>query len=124
MSEAEKIAFLRARGVEIDIPGERVLPVAPPPGAPEFEFVSMPADVNVAVSTERTAAVAAGDGLKQLLAPRFADDAAMDEEVVARETAARIKTMLSSGNDAMTVVQDAATASAMQRAAAGGACEA
>ena len=122
-SSSDAIAYLRERGVEIDIPGERRPPPAALPGAPEFEFVCIPADAHAGVSTERATAVS-GDGLKALLAPRFADTAAMDEETVARETAAPLKGMLTSGTDPATAFKDGASAAAMQRAAAGGACEA
>ena len=127
MSSAESIAYLRARGVEVDLPGERKVPHATLPGAPEFEFVFLPADAHAAVSTERAVAVA-GDGLKALLAPRFATDESMDAETVAREAAATVKSMLTcGGKDPATgdpSIVASSSAARMQQAAAGGACEA
>ena len=91
-SSADSIAYLRERGVEIDLPEERAAgkkPQATIPGAPPFAFVHIPADSNTPVaSLEATPAV--GDVLKSLLAPCFASDEAMDPEVVMRETSARV----------------------------------
>lgn len=124
LSAAESIAFLRARGVEVDLPEERGAARAgkdaAAPAGPSFTFVCIPADTNVPVSVESAASSAGTDVLKRLLRSRFADDAAMDEATVTRETAARMQNMLHSGSAAL----KAPNAAAMAAQAAGGACEA
>jgi hypothetical protein len=126
-TEEDKIAYLRARGVEVDLAEERGKPrPAPPavsPGAGTFVFVRIPADESQAVSTER-AAVGESDILKTLLAPRFASDAAMDAATVARETAGRLKNMVASGGAAGADLLKSPSADTMSAMAAGGACEA
>ena len=95
-SEADSIAYLRARGVEVDLAEERNVPKAPPvpiASAAPFSFVRIPADAHAAVSLER-AEVADADVLQRLLAPRFASDGALDDAVVARETAPRLNQMI------------------------------
>ncbi|KAG8462298.1 hypothetical protein KFE25_012118 [Diacronema lutheri] len=123
-TQEERIAFLRARGVEVELPGERRAGAhAPAPAAgPAFTFVCIPADTTVPVSVETAASATGSDVLPALLRPRFADDAAMDEATVARETAARMKGMLHSGGAASAL--KAPSAAAMAAQAAGGACEA
>ena len=46
VSEAERIDFLRSRGVEVDLAEERGKPkAAPSTSGPPFSFVYIPADV-------------------------------------------------------------------------------
>lgn len=125
LSASESIAWLRARGVEVDLPEERgaARVTAPPaPTGPSFTYVCIPADSSVAVSLETAASSASSDVLPAVLRARFADDAAMDETTVMRETAARMKNMLHSGGGASGL--KAPSAAAMAAQAAGGACEA
>ena len=121
--QAASIAYLRERGVEIDLPEERAAgkrPQATIPGAPPFSFVQIPADSNAPVKSLETVP-AVGDVLKSLLAPCFASNEVMDPSVVMRETSARVKNMVMSGG-----LGDisAPSASSIQKVAAGGACEA
>lgn len=123
-TEEDKIAYLRARGVEVDLAEERgkprPAPAAVSPGADTFGFVRIPADESQAVKTE-LAAGGGSDVLKSLLAPRFASDAAMKAATVARETAGRLKNMVASGGAAEML--KAPSADTMSALAAGGACE-
>ncbi|KAJ1624287.1 hypothetical protein T492DRAFT_844872 [Pavlovales sp. CCMP2436] len=125
LSSAESITFLRARGVEVDLPEERGakgVAAAPEATGPGFGFVRIPADDHAAVSAESAPSAPSSDVLPGLLRPRFADAAAMDEQTVMRETAARMKNMLHSGGEGSGL--KAPSASAMTSLASGGACEA
>eukprot|EP01063_Lacrimia_lanifica_P014557 TRINITY_DN21121_c0_g1_i1.p1 TRINITY_DN21121_c0_g1~~TRINITY_DN21121_c0_g1_i1.p1 ORF type:complete len:337 (+),score=107.79 TRINITY_DN21121_c0_g1_i1:49-1059(+) len=122
----ESVEWLRARGVEVELAGERAGNAAKPlparvSGRP-FAYVCIPADVTVAV-TSHEADPAVEDTLPALLAPRFASEEAMDDETVARETASRVKNLLVGGDDSGAKPKPPSAAS-MQAAAAGGACEA
>jgi hypothetical protein len=124
-SEADSIAYLRARGVEVDLAEERNVPKAPPvpiASAAPFSFVRIPADAHAAVSLER-AEVADADVLQRLLAPRFASDGALDDAVVARETAPRLNQMMTSAANAEEILK-APSAKTMATVAADGVCEA
>ena len=99
-TEAERLAYLRSRGVEVELAEERQS--HPPPAAGgagrAFTFVRIPAEPTVAVSLESAAAPSGGgDVLPGLLAPRFADDGVMDDATVARETAGRLRNMVAGG---------------------------
>ena len=121
--QSESIAYLRERGVEVDLPEERAAgkrAQATIPGAPPFSFVHIPADSNAPVVSLETAP-AEGDVLKSLLAPCFASNEVLDPEVVMRETSARVKNMVMSGG--LGDVR-APSASAIAKEAEGGACEA
>ena len=146
---ASSIAYLRERGVEVELPEERAaakaaaaaaaasgLPPGPPQSAADgvqFSYVRIPADSNVPVETcSGIAPLTGGDVLQSLLAPAFADDGAMDEATVARETAARLKGMLvGGGGEPGSAEQEsqqkklvAPSAAELQRLARGGVCEA
>ena len=100
-TEAERLAYLRSRGVEVELAEERQshppLPAAGGAGR-AFTFVRIPAEPTVAVSLESAAAPSGGgDALPGLLAPRFADDGVMDDATVARETAGRLRNMVAGG---------------------------
>ena len=121
--QSESIAYLRERGVEVDLPEERAAgerAQATIPGGPPFSFVHIPADSNAPVVSLETAP-AEGDVLKSLLAPCFASNEVLDPEVVMRETSARVKNMVMSGG--LGDVR-APSASAIAKEAEGGACEA
>ena len=125
-TEADRISYLRARGVEVDLAEERGRPkkTAPLPSAGSgcsFTFVLIPADEHTAVSEESAGEAFGSDALKSLLAPRFADNASLDDDVVSRETAGRLKNMVASGGAGVLKAPSASTMAAM---AAGGACEA
>ena len=66
--------------------------------------VGTPADAHAAVSLER-AEVADADVLQRLLAPRFASDGALDDAVVARETAPRLNQMMTSAANAEEILK-------------------
>eukprot|EP00966_Prymnesium_polylepis_P068004 1580680-Prymnesium_polylepis.1 len=118
---AERIAYLRERGVEIDLPEERNKP-KPVPTGPPFSFVYVPADIHTPVK-EMAAPSAAGDTLPSLLAPRFDDNGALDEDTVARETASRVKNMMLSGTELNGQKITTPTAEAIAQQASGGKCE-
>ena len=121
--QTESIAYLRERGVEVDLPEERAAgkrPQATIPGAPPFSFVHIPADSNTPVVSLETVP-AEGDVLKLLLAPCFASNEVMDPAVVMRETSARVKNMVMSGGLGD---MKAPSASSIAKEAEGGACEA
>jgi len=128
MSEEERLQFLRERGVLIETVEDRKKQAewssnTMQSDGPIFEYVHIPADVHSPVTqlTEHADAQV-GDVLKRALAPRFADNASMDDEVVAREVAGRMRNMLQGGvADGPLKTPSAAT---MQQVAAGGACEA
>ena len=124
-SEADSIAYLRAHGVEVDLPEERGAPRPAPPGAggAPFTFVHIPADAAEAVAVE-TAQSAGADVLQPLLAPRFATERSMDDEVVARETAGRLKNMIVGGAEASAGALKPPSAATVAELAVGGVCEA
>uniref|UniRef100_A0A7S3S9T9 Uncharacterized protein n=1 Tax=Emiliania huxleyi TaxID=2903 RepID=A0A7S3S9T9_EMIHU len=126
-TEAERLAYLRSRGVEVELAEERQS--HPPPAAGgagrAFTFVRIPAEPTVAVSLESAAAPSGGgDVLPGLLAPRFADDGVMDDATVARETAGRLRNMVAGGAPGAAEALRAPSAETVQKLAAGGACEA
>ena len=135
--DAEKsIAYLRARGVEVELHEERAAKATAAratadalrakSGSP-FRYVKVPAEPTASVVEEVAYAPVDGlphyrsDTLKDLLAPRFSDDACMDEDTVARATASRLKGMLVGGGGGMTL--KAPSAGALQEQALGGVCE-
>ena len=120
----ERIAYLRSRGVEVDLAEERAARVqpAPAPGAPSFTFVHIPADVHAPITSHEGIRAGNADLLPSLLAPCFATDEAMDPAVVIRETHGRIKNMMLGGKGADAL--RAPSAQEIQKQAAGGACEA
>ena len=94
-ANAKRVAFLRARGVEVDLPEDRspTAAAATGGGAP-FAFVHIPANEHAAVAALSAAGSGGGgadsDVLPTLLAPRFADDAVLDADTVCpRASAAR-----------------------------------
>ena len=105
--DAEKsLAYLRANGVEVetveDREAKRAAAAAKAPSDSSdcipFCFVKLPAEGTEAVSERRGQYIlGGGDALPSFLAPCFADDACLDEDVVARETAGRLKGMLIGG---------------------------
>lgn len=119
---AERVAYLRERGVEIQLPGERSEPLQIADGPP-FKYVYVPADSHAAVRELNTPR-GIGDILPALLAPRFDDNMRMDDDIVARETASRVKNMRVGGSmelNGKTIATP--SAAAIQREAAGGKCE-
>ena len=119
---AERIAYLRARGVEIETPEERNRPV-PQATGPPFAFVHVPADIHTPVR-QLSAPQGAGDTLPTLLAPRFDDNGALDADTVERETASRLKNMMVGGSmqlNSKTI--SSPSAAAIQQVAAGGKSE-
>jgi len=122
----ERVKYLRARGVEFELPEERRAPQTTSGAAdtpllgPLFSFVHIPADDHQAVC-ERRAGKGERDVLPALLGPSFADDGRMDEDVVARETASRMHNMLQAGGS--TDLLKAPTAQTMQQLSASGVCE-
>eukprot|EP00967_Tisochrysis_lutea_P010994 scaffold12507_cov28-Tisochrysis_lutea.AAC.2 len=127
-TEAEKIAYLRSRGVEIELAEERnekraVRAEEARTAGKRFEFVRVPADDAQPVAAE-SAISGPSDVLSALLAPRFASDAAMDTATVSRETAGRLRNMLAGGAAGAAETLKAPSASTMTALAAGGACEA
>jgi len=122
VSEAERIDFLRSRGVEVDLAEERGKPkAAPSASGPPFSFVYIPADVHSAVASLEAPQTVGADVLPTLLAPSFSTDEAMDPETVVRETAGRVKNMMIGGNGAEQL--RAPTAQTIQKMAMGGTCE-
>jgi len=124
-TEGDRIAYLRARGVEVDLAEERgkTKPAPPAAGGRTFGFVCIPAEDTHAVAAERTAA-GGSDVLSSTLAPRFATDAAMDDATVARETAGRLRNMVAAGGGVGADTLKAPSASTMASLSAGGSCEA
>lgn len=129
------MAFLRAHGVEVETHEERVAKAAaataaasaPPPkdGTP-FLYIKIPAEgTSPIVELTGVRPASGGDVLPTLLAPAFASDASMDQETVARETAARMKGMVLGGSDTINgKAVEAPSAEALQGMAAGGVVEA
>ena len=104
---AARLDWLRARGVEVDLAEDRGA-ASPPggatpakPGTPGgFTYVLIPLDASqdaveltAVVSNPAADPTARKDALPDLLAPAFADDAALDGERVERESAARLKVL-------------------------------
>jgi hypothetical protein len=128
---AASIAYLRERGVEVELPEERAAKAATKAAASSqmeaadrvnVNIVRIPADGHTAVEDQTLAVPKMGqDVLSQLLAPRFDDSLAMDEATVARETAARLKNMVVGGADKPL---HAPSADVLQEQARGGVCEA
>lgn len=128
--DADKsLEFLRANGVEVELAEERAAKkqvaarAAASSESESFTFVKIPAEATVAVSIEEGKyLLGGGDVLSSLLAPRFADEASLDDDVVARETADRLKGMFvgAGGNENF----KAPTAASVQLQAQGGVCEA
>ena len=128
-----RIEYLRARGVEVELPEERAAAAAaraaPPlaPTGPAFRFVRIPAEPTDAVAEEVGHAPADGsyrDTLKDALTPRFGTDASMDEATVARETASRLQNMVIGGGDENGMTLKAPSVLELQKQAVGGVCEA
>lgn len=130
----DKMAWLRAHGVEIETAEEREAKRRAAAGAapavdasgPAFSYVRIPADPTVPVEARRghvAGGGAAKDSLPELLAPLFSDDGALDGDVVARETAERLKGMVVGGG-APNASLAAPSAEALAREARGGVCEA
>lgn len=111
LTAEERVAWLRARGVEIDLVHDKSGPNRPPrrgeaaDGAQErnqdprkyFAYVCIP--VSGEVHVERCLRdYREGDSLKDWLGPRFRDDAAISSEAVERETRAQFDRMVTSSN--------------------------
>ena len=136
---AEALAFLRARGVEVETPEDRAAARAARGGArPDlvaahddggestFCYVRIPADSCapvVALSAACGPARDVRDVLPGVLAPCFADARALDAETVSRETASRMANMVAGGALAGVPLR-APSAAALGAASAGGVCEA
>ena len=114
------------------IPGVQIIepnaprPPPPPLTGPQFSFVRIPHERTSAVSAQSSAS-GEGEVLTSVLAPLFADDGALDESTVMREMRQRVNGMLASGGGATGLTGEplkAPSAAAIQRQAAGGACEA
>lgn len=127
----ERIAYLRARGVEVDLPEERRAKSASnhdkPPSptnadAPSFTYLHLPHDANRHVRIAKAQPRPYTDVLPSHLAPAFATDQSLDDDTVARESAARLASMVQAGGDVDLLKTP--TAAAIAREAAGGACEA
>lgn len=125
-----RIDWLRERGVTVELAEDllkpkvaKAPPAAEPGGEPRdtFGFVRIPADSNEPVAPLTAEADATCDVLQALLAPFFADDAAMDADTVTRETASRLKGMVLGGQCG---ALKAPSATEIHRLARGGACEA
>ncbi len=131
----ESIAYLRTRGVEVELPEDRAAKAAAARATTDasharngiaFRYVKVPSEPTAAVVEEVAYAPADGkpqDTLKDLLAPRFSDDASMDEATVARATAKTLKGMVASGGGGGMGLK-APTANDLQHQALGGVCEA
>ena len=127
--DAEKsLEFLRAHGVEVETVEDRerkknaaAKAEQSSEGVP-FTYLKIPAESTEPVTTlEAKYLLGGGDVLPSLLAPCFADDAALDDEVVARESAGLLKGMVvSEGSQSL----KRPSAKAIQHQASGGACEA
>lgn len=74
----ERMAWLRARGVTIEEPGQRSSPAAT--GSGSFCYVKIPADENAPCEQE-SGPHSMGDALPALLGPRFAGCSLSDEEL-------------------------------------------
>ena len=130
--DAEKsLAYLRANGVEVetveDRQAKRAAAAAKAPSDSSdcipFCYVKLPAESTEAVSERRGQyTFGGGDALPSFLAPCFADDACLDEDVVARETAGRLKGMLIGGAEGNSLAPP--TAKSLEQEAFGGKCEA
>ena len=131
--DADKsIAYLRSMGVEVETAEERaakkcssvvaasVASGGDDSGSP-FTFVWIPAEPTKPV-VELKGTAATGDVLPSLLAPAFADNASLDQDTVARETAARLKGMVMGGGDGKAI--EAPSAQVLQSMSKGGVVEA
>ena len=125
----EALKYLRANGVEVETVEDRAAkktaaaqPVAD--DAEPFSFVFIPADSTKPPTSETGRFVLGnGDVLPTLLAPRFDDNAVLDEDVVARETANHLKGMMLGGTGDKQNMK-APSSSSIQHVAQGGSCEA
>ena len=129
MSPEDRLAYLRERGVEVDLPEDRkaeaakkAAAAAASGGAP-FRYVYIPQAEKEPV-VELQAAAGDRDVLVPLLTPHFATDAAMDEMVVRRESLARLKGMVVGGAAAGGEGLTAPSSETLRSLAEGGACEA
>lgn len=140
--DAEKsIAYLRAHGVEVETHEERVAkaaaaaggqsPTSAPTGPPgeggtPFTYVKIPSEgTSPVVELKGMRPASGGDVLPTLLSPAFASDEAMDQEMVARETASRMKGMVVGGSETVNGKPiEAPSAGALQGMARGGVVEA
>mmetsp|Transcript_15216 Transcript_15216/g.35951 ORF Transcript_15216/g.35951 Transcript_15216/m.35951 type:complete len:320 (-) Transcript_15216:90-1049(-) len=82
LTNDERLAWLRARGVIVEEPAGR----KPVGGGAPFMFVRIPADESSSCE-ERTAAKSAGDALPSLLGPEFAGDAGVSDEQLMAQAA-------------------------------------
>lgn len=121
---AERVEYLRERGVQIEFPEDRVkagVAVASN-DEPPFVYVHCPVDVIQPVKELKAIGSRTSDVLTTLLAPKFADTTVMDDATVEREAASRLKGMMASSNSGLDV--KAPSAATIHELAAGGACEA
>ncbi|KAJ8600258.1 hypothetical protein CTAYLR_002013 [Chrysophaeum taylorii] len=126
MTHEERIAYLRSRGVEMDLVydksggGNRRAPPredAVVESTKEFKFVSIPADVTKAMTVETAPRdYREGDSLKEWVGPRFGDAGLLDAEVCERETRGQLEKMASTAGLAAPK-----TATIQELAASGGA---
>ena len=131
-----RLEFLRERGVEVETNEERAALAAKKSAAAKraaaaaeagtaeaFTFVKLELDPAKEAQLLTGAVQPDGDVLTDLLAPYFADDAALDASTVERETASQLKNMMLGGlNQGKTM--NAPSASTIGSLAAAGACEA
>jgi len=109
-TQEERLEWLRARGVEIDLVQDKSGPNRPPrraeaaPPVEEsndrryFSFVRIPAATTEEIRVERALRdYREGDSLKEWLGPRFADETEIDARVAERETRGQIEKMVVSG---------------------------
>lgn len=126
----KSMEWLKAHGVEVETVEDRerkkhaAANAASAENSVAFTFIKLPFESTepVTIETGRYVPGGGGDILPSLLAPRFADDGSLDEDVVARETAGRLKGMMMHGGDGLSLKAPSAQALADQACA--GSCEA
>ena len=123
LTPEERLSFLQERGVEVDLTRGAHGGKVPAATGPPFSYVHIPQEGKQPV---RAFQARSGDQdvLRALLAPHFANDKAMDEKVVQRESLARLKGMLVGGGGAGGAGLVAPSAATLSTLAASGACEA
>ena len=130
MSDDPRVDFLRSRGVEVDLPEERMGAHAHhdyqnallDKQAPAFSFLHLPCDLHKDVALMHAPIHEKRDVLPKLLANKFDSQSHIDQETLSREAAARIANMFQAGGDKDLLKTP--SADTIQQQAAGGVCEA
>lgn len=103
MTNEERLAYLRKRGVQIETHEERVaaargrVDAVPLRGEGEFVYLKIPAAIGEPVRRNHGPCVD-GDALLTVLKPAFADTAVLDAKTVERETSEKLANMCGSAN--------------------------